>query len=61
MTQINRRSRQESGISKGKVGNLQVDEKEQTRGKQISSGPPRNNGTQREAQQTGLPRFFPVC
>lgn len=31
----------------GEVGNSQVDEKEQTFGKQILVGPPRNNATQR--------------
>lgn len=42
---------------KGRAGNLQVDEKEQTRDKQILAGPPRNNGTQREVPQRGLSRF----
>lgn len=42
---------------KGK-GNLQVDEKEWTCGKQILAGPPRNNGTQKEVQQTGFARFL---
>lgn len=32
---------------KGKIGNLQVDQKEQIRGKQIFARPPRNNWTER--------------
>lgn len=44
-----------------KVGNSQVDKKEQTCGKQILAGLPRNNGSQKEAQQTGFARLLTFC
>ena len=38
-----------------------MDEKEQTRGKQIFVGLPRNGWAQKEIGQTGFARFLPVC
>ena len=52
-----RRRSQGPGISKGK----QVIYRWMRKGEQILAGPLRNNGTQREVQQTGFARFLPVC
>lgn len=46
---------------KERAGNLQVDEKEKTRGEGILAGPPRNTGTHKEVLQTGFARLHPVC
>lgn len=46
--------------SKGKAGSSWADKREQARGQQILAGPPRNNGTQKGGQQTGLAGFLPV-
>lgn len=43
---------------KGEAATLQIDEQEQTCSKQILTGPPRNSGTQRKVQQTGLSGFL---
>lgn len=45
----------------GKLGNSQIDKKDQTSIKQIFTGPPRSNGNQKEVPPTGSVRFLSFC